>query len=148
MELVGLDYRPGALTRPDAAAAAAAAEAGKTVGEFAIRAMLLHRGKGQVYVVGSPFILDGHGRGGNDQDDGVLKDVCGTDPDPDRVAHGKLQFALVIEVRGPDLAFVKRCHDRRVDFGLKKLTTPFIAKRGQFQIVTVTENEILDIQKK
>lgn len=138
-ELVALGCRPGALESPAAADAVAAAQTGKTVGEFTIRAMLLHRGKGQVYGVGAPFILDGHGRGDNDQDDGVLKDVCDTDPGPDRVAHGKLQFALAIEVRGPDLPFVKRWHDRRVDFGLKKLT-PLIPKSGQFQIVAVTEN--------
>ena len=66
--------------------------------------------------------------GGNGQDDGVPKDVCVADPDPDRVSHGKLHFALVIEVRGRDLVFLKSWYDRCVDFGLKKIAHSFYRK--------------------
>ncbi len=54
VRLVSLQGRLGALARLAATVAAAAAESGMPVGEFAIRTRLLDRGKGQVNGVGVP----------------------------------------------------------------------------------------------
>ncbi len=70
-------------------------------------------------------------------------------PKHDRIAvlHLKLQFALAKAGRGYDDEFLEERHDRWMDFGCKKMSSPFEGKIGQLQIIAVLENRTRDIQK-
>ncbi len=50
-------------------------------------------------------------------------------PDPDKVAHGERQMALVIELLGLLMTLLQNCHDRSVDFWSQKISVPFYREK-------------------